>query len=180
MILYSDEYTKRFEFEGKWLDSIGYLYEKWTVGRENISLFLKFSFNIWYTLTLDGCELSLKKKEYDILTQMLCDCLEHFKESFAACEDCQWIFGYMMEVRTDLFLSSKLEYNTIEKIGKALIEKASDKGNIFAQLLFARDNCSKENIERKRKKVKESISKYFDNSQETDQYFIEILTMEVE
>ena len=39
MILYSDEYTKRFEFEGKWLDSIGYLYEKWTVGRENISLF---------------------------------------------------------------------------------------------------------------------------------------------
>lgn len=175
MILYSDEYNRKLEVEGKWLNSIQYLYEKWTVERENISLFLKLSVNLWYTLTLDGPELSLKKREHDVLTQMLCKCLEYFKFSFSNCENCQWMFGYMMEVRTDLFLNSNLEYTVIEKMGKVLIEKASDKGNIFAQLLFAQDNCSKKDIERKRKKVKEYIAEYFDSSQKVDQYFIEML-----
>ena len=46
MILYSDEYTRKLEVEGKWLNSIQYLYEKWTVERENISLFLKLSVNL--------------------------------------------------------------------------------------------------------------------------------------
>lgn len=85
----------------------------------------------------------------------------------------------MMEVRTDLFLSSGLEYNTIEQMGKSLIEKASNNENLFAQLLFALDNCSEKEIERRRKKVREHILEYFDDSQEVDQYFIEILTVAV-
>lgn len=175
MILYSNECTRKFEFEGKWINSIQYLREKWTADRKNVSLFLKLSVNIWYTLTLDGPEFSLKKGEYDELIQMLCNCLEYFKVSFFDNENCQWLFGYMMEVRTDLFLNLRLEYNTIEQAGKTLIEKASNSENMFAQLLFALDNCSKKDIERRRKKVKEHISEYFDASQEVDQYFIEIL-----
>ena len=177
MILYSDEYTRKFEFEGKWLNSIQYLHEKWMVERKNISLFLKFSVNVWYTLTLDGPKLSLKKGEYETLIQMLCNCLECFKASFSDSENCQWLFGYMMEVRTDLFLNSGLEYSTIEQTGKSLIEKANNSENRFAQLLFALDNCSEKEIERKREKVREHILEYFDASQEVDQYFIEILTV---
>ena len=177
MILYSDEYTRKLEFNGKWLNSIQYLHEKWVAERKNISLFLKLSINVWYTLTLDGPELSLRKDEYDTLTRMLCNCLEYFKSSFSDSENCQWLFGYMMEVRTDLFLNSGSEYSTIEQTGKSLIEKASNSENMFAQLLFALDNCSEKEIERRREKVKEHISEYFDNSQKVDQYFIEILTV---
>lgn len=179
MILYSDEYTRKFEFEGKWINCIQYLYEKWTAERKNIALFLKLSVNAWYTLTLDGPELSLKKGEYDTLTDMQCNCFEYFNATFSTNENCQWLFGYMMEVRTDLFLSSGLEYNTIEQMGKSLIEKASNNENMFAQLLFALDNCSEKEIERRRKKVREHILEYFDDSQKVDQYFIEILTVAV-
>lgn len=179
MILYSDEYTRKFEFEGKWINCIQYLHEKWTAEGKNISLFLKLSVNAWYTLTLDGSELSLKKGEYDTLTDMLCNCFEYFNATFSTNENCQWLFGYMMEVRTDLFLNSGLEYNTIEQRGKSLIEKASNNENLFAQLLFALDNCSEKEIERRRKKVREHILEYFDDSQEVDQYFIEILTVAV-
>ena len=179
MILYSDEYTRKLELEGKWIDCVRYSHEKLTADRKNVSLFLKLSVNTWYTLTLDGPVLSLKKGEYDTLTDMLCNCFEYFNATFSTNENCQWLFGYMMEVRTDLFLNSGLEYNTIEQMGKSLIEKASNNENLFAQLLFALDNCSEKEIERRRKKVREHILEYFDDSQEVDQYFIEILTVAV-
>lgn len=179
MILYSDEYTRKFELKGKWFNCIQYLHEKWTTERKNTSLFLKLSVNVWYTLTLDGLELSLEKSEYDTLTNMLYNCFEYFNTSFSNNENCQWLFGYMMEVRTDLFLNMGLEYNTIEQMGKSLIEKASNNKNMFAQLLFALDNCSKKEIERRRKKVREHILEYFDDSHEVDKYFIEILTVVV-
>mgnify|MGYP000789862200 CR=1 FL=1 len=175
MILYSDKYTKKLESERKWIDSIRYLHEKWALERENTSLFLKLSVNIWYTLTLDGPELSLGKEEYDTLTQMLCNCLVSFQELFPDSANCQWLFGYMMEVRTDLFLKSEWDFTAIESAGKALIEEASHCGNIFAQLLFALDRCPKIAIKRKRREVNAHISEYFDASQEVDQYFIEIL-----
>lgn len=81
-----------------------------------------------------------------------------------------------MEVRPDLFLNSGVEYTAIEQQGKIQIEKASKNGNMFAQLLFALDNHSDKEIERKRKRVREHISECFDESQEVDKYFIEILT----
>ena len=173
MILYSDEYTRKLELEGKWIDCVRYSHEKLTADRKNVSLFLKLSVNTWYTLTLDGPVLSLKKGEYDTLTDMLCHC---FNSAFSANENCQWLFGYMMEVRPDLFLNSGVEYTAIEQQGKIQIEKASENGNMFAQLLFALDNRSDKEIERKRKRVSEHISEYFDESQEVDKYFIEILT----
>ena len=179
MILYSDEYTRKFELERKWIHCVQYLQEKWTAERKNVSLFLKLSVNTWYTLTLDGPELSLKKGEYNTLTDMLCNCFEYFNAAFSANENCQWLFGYMMEVGTVFFLNSGLEYNTIEQRGKSLIEKASNNENLFAQLLFALDNCSDKEIEWRRKRVREHILEYFDDSQEVDQYFIEILTAAV-
>ncbi len=179
MILYSDEYTRKFELEGEWINCVRYLHKKWIADRKNVSLFLKLSVNTWYTLTLDGPVLSLKKGEYDTLTDMLCNCFGYFNATFSTNENCQWLFGYMMEVRTDLFLNSGLEYNTIEQRGKSLIEKASNNENLFAQLLFALDNCSDKEIEKRRKRVREHIFEYFDGSQEIDQYFIEILTVAV-
>ena len=137
---------------------------------------MKLSVNTWYTLTLDGPVLSLKKGEYDTLTDMLCHCFKYFNSAFSANENCQWLFGYMMEVRPDLFLNSGVEYTAIEQQGEALIEKAHRNGNMFAQLLYAMENYSNKNIKKCREKVKEHISDYFDESQEADKYFIEILT----
>lgn len=180
MILYSDEYTRKFEAEEKWIDCIRYLHRKWSENKGNVSLFLKLSVNAWYILTLDGPEILLKKSEYDTLIDILCNCFEYFNATFYANENCQWLFGYMMEVRTDLFLNSGLEYNIIEQRGKSLIEKASNNGNLFAQLLFAFDNCSEKEIENRQREVKKHILKHFDNSQKVDRYFIEILTVAVE
>ena len=164
------------ESNGQWITCIEYLYGKWKVNKKDISLFLKFVINTWYTLTLDGPELSLKKEEADALNQMLNKSYSFFRTSFSYDENCQWLFGYMMTVRTDLFLNSGLEYTEIEQQGEALIEKASKNENMFAQLLYAVENCSKKEIEKYREKVRKHILEYFDDSQEIDRYFIEILT----
>lgn len=176
MILYSDAHTKMLESAGQWIACVEYLYGKWELNKEGISLFLKFVIDTWYTLTLDGPELSLNKEESDVLNQMLYKSYSFFRTSFSHDENCQWLFGYMMTVRTDLFLDSGLEYTEIEQQGKALIKKASKNGNMFAQLLYAVENCSKKEIEKYREKVREHISEYFDESQEVDKYFIEMLT----
>lgn len=118
----------------------------------------------------------IEKEEFDALNQMLNQSYSFFRTSFSHDENCQWLFGYMMTVRTDLFLNSGLEYTAIEQQGEALIEKASKNGNMFAQLLYAVENCSKKEIEKYREKVREHISEYFDESQEADRYFIEVLT----
>ena len=176
MILYSDAHTKMLESNEQWLTCIEYLYGKWKANKEDVPLFLNFVINTWYTLTLDGPELSLKKEEFNTLNQMLNKSYSFFRTSFSHDENCQWLFGYMMTVRTDLFLNSGLEYTEIEQQGKTLIEKASKNGNMFAQLLYAVENCSKKEVEQYRKKVREHISEYFDESQEADKYFIEMLT----
>ena len=176
MILYSDAHTEMLESNGQWIICIEYLHGKWKGNKENISLFLKFVINTWYTLTLDGPELSLKKEEFITLSQMLNKSYSFFRTSFSHDKNCQWLFGYMMTVRTDLFLNSGLEYTEIEQQGEALIEKASKNGNMFAQLLYAVEKCSKKEIKKCREKVKEHISEYFDESQEADKYFIEMLT----
>ena len=176
MILYSDVHTKMLESNGQWFTCIEYLHDQWKMNKEDISLFLKIAVNTWYTLTLDGPELSLKKEEFDALNQMLNQSYSFFRTSFSHDENCQWLFGYMITVRTDLFLNSGLEYTAIEQQGEALIEKASKNGNMFAQLLYAVENCSKKEIEKYREKVREHISECFDESQEADRYFIEVLT----
>lgn len=176
MILYSNAYIRMLESNGQWFTCIEYLHNRWKMNKEDISLFLKIAVNTWYTLTLDGPELSLKKEESDALNQMLQKSYSFFRASFSNDENCQWLFGYMMTVRTDLFLNSGLEYTAIEQQGEALIEKARKNGNMFAQLLYAVENCSKKEIEKYRKKVRKHISEYFDESQEVDKYFIEMLT----
>ncbi len=176
MILYSNEHTKMLESSGQWITCIEYLYGKWQANKEDISLFLKLAINTWYTLTLDGPELSLKKKETDMLSQVLNKSYLFFRSSFPNDENCQWIFGYIMTARADLFLNSGLEYTAIEQQGEALIEKASKNGNMFAQLLYAVESGSKKEIRKYKEKVREQISKYFDENQEVDKYFVEILT----
>lgn len=179
MILYSNAYTQKLESTGQWIACIEYLHDVWNAKKENIPLFLKLAVNTWYALTLDGPELSLKKDESDALIRVLNETYIFFKASFSHDESCQWLFGYMMAVRTDLFLNSGLDYIAIEQQGTSLIEKASKSGNMFAQLLYATENYSKKDIKKCREKVKEHISEYFDESQEVDSYFIEILMTEV-
>lgn len=178
MILYSDEKTRNLEADGNWIDCIQYLLDKWRVNKDNIQLFLKLVVNSWYVLTLDGLELSLSNEEYDSLSRVLLDTYKHFSNSLANNDNCQWIFGYIMEIRADLFLNSGFEYDAIVQEGKLLIERASSRGNLIAQLLFSVDHHSKKIISAYREKVKMQISGFFDNSQEVDRYFIEILTTE--
>ena len=104
MILYSNAYIRMLESNGQWFTCIEYLHNRWKMNKEDISLFLKIAVNTWYTLTLDGPELSLKKEESDALNQMLQKSYSFFRASFSNDENCQWLFGYMMTVRTDLFL----------------------------------------------------------------------------
>lgn len=174
MILYSNAYVEMLEANGQWLDCVEWLCNEWKRNKENVSLFLKLAVNTWYTLTLDGPELSLKKNEFDLLCQILNDTYRFFCISLSQNENCQWLFGYMMTARTDLFLNSGLEYMAIEKEGNALIKEASRNGNMFAQLLYANSNKDV----KKREEIISHIFEYFDKSRETDKYFIEILTTE--
>lgn len=179
MILYSDVQIRDFEAMRDWLQNITYLKNKWAYENYNVSLFLKLSATVWYTLTLDGPELSLTENEYDELTEILCQCYHDFTSFFFKDNTCQWIFGYMMTVSPFFFLKSKLSYNTIEEVGKKLIKQASDSGNMIAKLLNTIDGISSKEIYKYRIFIKEHINEYFDDSQEIDRYFIEILTMAI-
>lgn len=179
MILYSDAYTNNLESAGQWIACVEYLYCMWKTNQKSVPLFLKLSVDTWYTLTLDGPELALRKTEFDMLEQILIEAYRYFIASFSTEADCQWLFGYMMTVRTDLFLASGLEYSAIEQQGKALIDKARSNGSVFAQLLYALEKCSNRSIKRSREAVKEHLEEYFDVAQVVDKYFVEMLMTDV-
>lgn len=176
MILYCDNITQNLERNGNWVACVKYLLEKWQINKDNKPLMLKLSVNSWYTLTLDGPELSLTKSETDFLSQTLFEVYRYFSDCLEADETCQWLFGYMMIVRTDLFLNLGLGYFEIEQKGNSLIEKASKSGNMFAQLIYATDHSAGKEIARCKSKVTEHLSEYFDEREAVDSYFIEIFT----
>jgi hypothetical protein len=170
VILYNDETTFKHESEEKYVECIDYLYEKWKANKENVSIFIRLSVSTWYVLTLDGPILTLDKIMYSKLTHILAEVYHFFHSYYANCENCQLLFGYMMEVRTDLFLSTELEYNEIEQVGINLIEQASKNGNVFAKVLSRSSyNLTKEQIE-------EYVRDSFDSTYEIDRCFIEILS----
>jgi hypothetical protein len=170
VILYNDETTFKHESEEKYVECIDYLYEKWKANKENVTIFIRLSVSTWYALALDGPILTLDKIMYSKLTHILAEVYHFFHSHYANCENCQWLFGYMMEVRTDLFLSTELEYNEIEQVGINLIEQASKNGNVFAKVLSRSSNVlTKEQIE-------EYVRDSFDSTYEIDRYFIEILS----
>lgn len=179
MLLFNDESTRNLETNGSWIDCVEYLFCKWKNMKNSVPLLLKLATTAWYTLTLDGSELSLTKIEYQHLSEILFETYCYFIATIKHDENCQWLFGYMMTVRTDLFLNSGLDYIAIEQQGTTLIEISSRNGNMFAQLLYAEEKYSKKDIKKYRQIIKKHISEYFDKSQETDNYFIEILTTEV-
>lgn len=179
MILYKDKQIKKIEDAGKWFHSIKYLSDKWNSEKDNVSLFLKLSTNTWYTLTLDGPELSLTETERSVLAETLCQCFLYFDSTFSQDDTCQWIFGYMMEVRPDLFLKSGVDYDNIEKTGKCLIHSSCESGNIIAKLLDEAESGVTEKNPRYYEDINISLNEYFDSSWEVDRYFIEILTMKV-
>lgn len=167
MILYSDENTQKFETTNNWIESVNYLQSKWEADKMNKPLFLKLAVTAWYILTLDGPELSLKKDEKDRLVQTLMETFSLFKDAFSHDENCQWIIGYLMEVRADLFLKTGLGYSEIEDLGKTLIAQSSKQGNIFAQTF--------QGITVSAQEVKRSVKNFFDSKQEVDRYFVEML-----
>lgn len=179
MILYSDNQTQSFENKRAWIQNITYVKTKWAYDKNNLSLFLKLSVTVWYTLTLDGPELSLTRNEYADLTEMLYQCYGVFISLFSNDNTCQWIFGYMMTVSPLFFMKTKLSYNTIEETGKKLIKQASDNGDMIAKLLNTLDKISCKDIYKYQIFIKEQINEYFDASQEIDRYFIEILTIAI-
>ena len=176
MIWYSDERTQSLEASGDWVACVKYIHGEWQTHKDDISIFLKLAVTAWYALTLDGPELSLTEGECKFLEKSLSEAYHYFSDILEQNENSQWLFGYMMTVRTDLFLNSGLEYDVIAKKGELLIEKASGNGNLLAQQLYAMENSSKKNIKKCKNKIKEHILEYFDKTQEVDKYFIEMFT----
>lgn len=103
MILYSDVQIRQLESVGKWTQSISYIENKLNTDKSNVPLFLRYVVTAWYVLTLDGPELFLSSDEYARLCEILRNGYVVFESMFAQNCVCQWMFGYMMEVRADLF-----------------------------------------------------------------------------
>lgn len=178
MILYRDKQIIEYESSGYWAENIKYLLKLWKVNQQNVALFLKLSTTCWYSLTIDGVEVSLSDFERKEIGESLHDCFEFFQFTFSENDTCQWMFGYMMEVRPDLFSISGLDYKKVEEMGRLLIKKSTLQGNVLAKLLDGKKHLS--NILPKQKaSVKKYISECFDDVTEIDKYFVEILTMTI-
>lgn len=175
MILYRDECITEYEQSGQWTNNIKYLTDCFKAQPKNEAVFLKLSVTIWYCLTLDGVELSLFASERESLGQKLRECFDFFVTEFFENDTCQWMFGYMMEVRPDLFFSLDMEYNEIEEQGKNFIKKSALQGNELAKILGGKK--TNRNLTSKYKKfLKEKIAESFDESAVVDSYFFEILS----
>lgn len=178
MILYRDKQIIEYESSGYWTKNIKYLLKLWKENQRNESLFLKLSTTCWYSLTLDGMEISLSDFERKEISESLHTCFKFFQFTFSDNDTCQWMFGYMMEVRPDLFFFSGLGYKKIEEMGRILIKKSTLQGNVLARLLDGKKHLT--NIFPKRKaSIKKHISECFDDVTEVDKYFVEILTMTI-
>ena len=178
MILYRDKQIIEYESSGYWAENIKYQLKLWKENQRNEALFLKLSATCWYSLTLDGVEVSLSDFERKEIGESLHDCFEFFQFTFSENYTCQWMFGYMMEVRPDLFFISGLDYKKVEEMGRLLIKKSALQGNVLAKLLDGKKHLI--NIFPKRKaSVKKHISECFDDVTEVDKYFVEILTMAI-
>ena len=176
MILYRDKQIIEYEDSGRWVECVKYLFKLWEENQNNEALFLRLSTTCWYSLTLDGVELSLIGFEREKIIKILHICYEFFQLTFSENDTCQWMFGYMMEVRPDLFFDCGLEYNSIEEKGKLLIEKSTLQGNELAKLLD--DKKRRLSVLQKQKaSTKKHIAECFDDVAEVDKYFSEILTM---
>ena len=185
MLFYNDECTRNYEENGNWINCVRYLFGRWSNDKDNIPLFLKLATTTWYTLTLDGFELTIANDDSQFLDEVLCNVYNYFDNYQKQNETCEWIFGYMMDVRTDLFLVCISvvcisDYDQIKQKGNALIEKAADSGNVYARLLNALEDGNKKEIVKLRKQVDATLSDDFDVSQEVDSYFVEILTSSVQ
>lgn len=178
MILYRDKQIIEYEYSGRWVENVKYLLELWEANRKNEALFLKLSTTCWYSLTLDGVEVSLIDFERKEIGEALRSCFEFFQLTFSENDTCQWIFGYMMETRPDLFFVCGLDYKNVEEMGRLLIKKSTLQGNVLAKLLDGKKRLT--NIFPKQKaSLKKYISECFDEVTEVDKYFVEILTMSI-
>lgn len=176
MILYRDRQIMEYECSGRWVENVKYLLELWEENQNNEALFLKLSTTCWYTLTLDDVELSLIDFEREEVGEILRGCFEFFQLAFSENATCQWLFGYMMEVRPDLFWVCGTDYKNAEEMGRLFIRKSALQGNRLAKLLDGRkpllDVFSKEKVN-----IKKHIDECFDGGTEVDKYFAEILTI---
>ncbi len=173
MLLYCDNNTKEYEKKENWKECIEYLYDKWKPNCYDKSLFLKTAINTWYALIMDGCLFNLTKDEKERLNIILLELFDFFEVSFRDDSDCQWMFGYMIEIGTYFFLSSK--YNNIKDEGKNLINESYTNGNLIAEYLVKNEKCNKKELLCLRKKIKKFVYECFSKDEEVDKYFIEIL-----
>ena len=178
MILYRDKQIVKFEDSGHWLENIKYLSKLWGINQNDEAIFLKLSTTCWYVLTLDGVEISLIDFEREEIVQNLLSCFEFFRLNFFKSDTCQWMFGYMMEVRPDLFSACGLDYKSIEEMGQFLIKKSTLQGNELAKLLDGK-KCLFNVFSKQKANIKKHIAECFDEGAEVDKYFAEILTMSI-
>lgn len=150
MLLYCDNNTKEYEKNGQWMKCIEYLYDKWQINNYDRSLFLKLSINTWYALIMDGCLFNLTNEEKERLNEKLLNLFGFFEISFRDDSNCQWMFGYMIEIGTHLFLSYNNE--NIEEEGKKLIIESAKSGNLIAEYLLKNEKCNKREFLDLRKK----------------------------
>lgn len=178
MILYRDKQIMEYEYSGRWVEDVKYLFKLWEANRKNEALFLKLSTTCWYSLTLDGVEISLIDFEREEIGETLRSCFEFFQLIFSENNTCQWMFGYMMETRPDLFFVCGLDYKNAEEMGRLFIKKSTLQGNVLAKLLGGKKHLT--NIFPKQKaSLKKYISECFDGVTEVDKYFVEILTTSI-
>ena len=123
MLFYSDERTRSLEREGKMIDCVEYLFDKWNGDRNNVPLMLKLAITIWYTFDMDGKELSLTREEQYYLGNMMNNVYCYFMRHRARDENCQWIFGYIMRIRNGEFSLLHFEFY-FDRKNRGLPERA--------------------------------------------------------
>lgn len=177
MLFYNDIYTIENEKTKHWFDNVEYLLKKHEITKESEPIFLKLSTTIWYCLTLEGIDLFFEVKDRNWLMKLLCNCFEFFEAKFIKSDTCQWVFGYMMEVRPDLFLSTNFDYNFIEQKGQQLIKLSANSGNIFAKVFNNTAVSKKSMLFKNKKEIEHRITECFDKSSIVDNYFVEMISM---
>lgn len=175
MVFYFDKMLEEYESQEKWIESVRYLNRLWINNQNDLLLFRKLAINAWYTLTLDHCSIFLTNEETDELLNLLLECFQYFYTNYFNDSNCQWLFGYMLEVRTDFICMLGFNWDAMVSKGNELIKDSAKSGNIIANILYARNLELKEEMKKYQEKLKSKLSDYLNEKREVDNYFVGIL-----
>ena len=158
------------------------LYNSWQKGKDDPKVLVRLAFECWHALS-ERDFVGLSDKDLVKLKSVLIELKDYVKESNIQDSYVLMHCGYMISLFLEFFYENGEDelYNEIQALGTQMLQKATeiDPSNQIAELMKL-GNAQNEKAYRKlRKQIRPQIEKEYRGESGFDEYFREVLTLEL-